>query len=79
MDRFSQLEQDIIDGKLSIKQVGIAVRSAIRRMEHLPEGIRDLLGGKGDTSPGLLSIYFRLLEQIIGSVELAYRRGAAKE
>ncbi len=75
MNKFEQLEQDIVDGALSIKQVGIAVRSAVRRMDHLPEGVRDLLGGRSAQSSGLLAIHFRLIEQTIGHIELAYRRG----
>lgn len=75
VDRFSQLEQDLVDDKLSIKQVGIAIRSAIRRTKHLPKSITDLLGGKSDISPGVLSIVFRLIEQIIGNMDLAYKRG----
>lgn len=80
-DRFTQLVDDISSGRLSLTQVQIAVKEGVRGWKQLPEGTKQLLCGKSDSCPGLISRAFQNIQEIIGTVELAYRRGeqAGKE
>lgn len=74
MNKFDQLVEDLKDGSLSLNQIQIAIRTWIRQKDNFPEEIKDLLAGKpGDG--GLIGDCFQLMRQVMGSVELAYRRG----
>lgn len=75
LDRFSQLVDDLTTGKLTLTQVQIAIRASIRDRKDIPDEVKDLLAGKGPESPGLIYSMFRPIQQAIGCVELAYRRG----
>ncbi len=79
MNRFEQLVDDLTTGKLTLTHVQIAIRASIRRRDDIPEGIKDLLSGKGDSYSGLIYKMFKPMQEVIGTVELAYRRGAQKE
>ncbi len=75
MNKFDQLVQDLLDGKLSHTHVQIAYRTYIRQREDLPEGIKDILCGPSGGS-GLIGRAFDQISEMIGGTELAYRRGA---
>ena len=75
MDKFSQLVEDLTSGDLNMTHIQIAVRASIRRRKDLPEGIKDLLAGKSDRNAGVLYRMFKSIQEVIGTVELAYRRG----
>ena len=75
MDKFSQLVEDLTTGDLTLTQVQIAIRASIRRDKNIPEGIKDLLAGKKN-NPGLVYRMFEPIQEVIGAVELAYRRGS---
>jgi len=78
-DKFSQLVDDLVNGDLSILQVQIAIRASIRQRQDIPDAIKGLLAGTGESHGGLIYQAFSLIQQIIGNMELAYRRGLSKE
>ncbi len=75
MDKFSQLVEDLTNGDLNMTHIQIAVRASIRQRKDLPDGIKDLLAGKSDRNAGVLYRMFKSIQEVIGTVELAYRRG----
>ncbi len=79
MNRFEQLVEDLATGKLSLNQVQIAIRASIRQRDDLPEGIKDLLSGSGEANAGLIYRMFKPIQEVIGAMELAYRRAETKE
>ncbi len=70
---FEQLLKDLDDGALGYTQLHIAYRTHIRHSKVLPEEIKNLLSVAG--GGGVLGDAFQLIAEIIGRVELAYRRG----
>jgi len=76
---FERLVSDLNEGRLGLTMVGIAVKAHVRQNPDIPEPVKDLLCGKGDCFPGLLSRHWNLLGEMIGTTELAYRRGADKD
>lgn len=79
MDKFSQLVEDLVHGDLTLTHIQTAVRASIRQRKDVPEGIKDLLAGRGNSYSGLIYRQFKLIDEMIGSMELAYRRGEQKE
>ncbi len=77
-DKFSQLVEDLVSGELSLTHIQIAVRASIRQRKDLPDGIKDLLAGKKN-NPGLIYRMFEPIEEVIGAIELSYRRGSQKD
>lgn len=75
-DKFTQLVDDLVSGKLGLIHIQNAIRASIRQRKDIPEGVKDLLAGKGDTNPGLIFYMFRPIGQAMGTVELAFRRGS---
>lgn len=75
VNKFDQLVEDLASGELGLTHIQIAIRTSVRRRKDLPEGIKDLLAGKGDSSAGLIYHMFRPIQDMIGAMELAYRRG----
>lgn len=73
MDKFSQLLEDLVNEDLTLTQVQIAIRASIRQRKDLPDNVKDLLGGKEGNS-GLIYKMFKPIQEVIGSMELAYRR-----
>jgi len=73
MDKFSQLLKDLDDGQLSLTHISIALSAHYREGKHLPDEIRNIIGGEGQGS-GLIHRHFKLLSQTIGALELACRR-----
>lgn len=57
--------------------IAIALSAHYREAEHLPEGVRNIIGGIGEGS-GLIHRHFKLMRTTIGELELAYRRGDSK-
>lgn len=78
MDRFSQLVEDLTNGDLTLIQIQIAIRASIRRDKNIPDGIKDLLAGR-EASAGLIYRMFKPIQEVIGAMELAYRRGSQTE
>ena len=72
---FSQLVNDLTDGTLGHNHIQMAYREWVRRRGDVPDAIKDILSGIGETMPGLLSMQFRAIKQTIGALELAWRRG----
>ena len=71
---FEELLKNLKKQKLNHNTIQIAYRSWVREREDLPEGIRDILGGR-KSDPGLLFQLFQDMANVIGSIELAYHRG----
>ncbi len=72
---FSQLVNDLTDGTLGHNHIQMAYREWVRRRDDVPDAIKDILSGRGEAMPGLLSVQFRTIAQTIGALELAWRRG----
>lgn len=83
LDRFSQLVEDLTTGKLTLTQVQIAIRASIRDRKDVPDEVKDLLcgggSGLGGHSAGIIYRMFNNIQEVIGTVELAYRRGTDKD
>jgi hypothetical protein len=77
LNKFDQLLLDLLDGTLTITQIQIAIRAYVRGRKDVPEGIKDLLCGVEATG-GLIGKNFAVLRELIGTTELAYRRGVAE-
>lgn len=75
MNAFDQFLKWLDDGTLSHTMVQIAYRAHVRNSKVFPDGIKDILGGNDSGSSGILGLAFRLIGQIQGNMELAYRRG----
>lgn len=75
MNAFEQLVKDLDDGTLSLSLVRNALRQHYRHSEHIPDGIKSLVCGVGESDAGLIFRFFQLLSNVIGSLELANRRG----
>jgi len=74
VDKFTQLVIDLKSGDLNTTLIAIALSTYYKEAKHLPEGIRDLIGGTGKGT-GLVHKMFNLLSNTVGALELAYRRG----
>ncbi len=70
---FEQLLKDLNDGVLGYNQLHNAYRTHIRQSKVLPEDIKNLLSVAG--GGGVVGDAFHLIAEIIGRIELAYRRG----
>lgn len=74
MNKFDQLLNDLDSGELSTTHIQIALRSHFKNRKDIPDGVKSLICGTSDTS-GLIFRFFKLMDNTIGSIELAYRRG----
>ncbi len=72
-DKFSQLVDDLVEGKLSPNQIQMAHRASISR-SRFTEGFSDLLAGR-DGSAGIVFKLYQTINEIQGAMELTYRRG----
>ncbi len=72
---FYQLLEWLNDGTLGHNHIQIAYRDHIKNSKVLPKAIKGLLAGTSDCDSGVLYLAFKLISQIQGSMELAYRRG----
>ncbi len=73
-NKYYQLISDLESGELSLSLVSMAIRTYVGRNKKIPEGVRNLL-----TSPeggGYIHAQFRIIQNMIGTMELAYRRGS---
>lgn len=78
MNKFDQLVDDLITGELNPTHIRMAYKAYIKYRKDIPDEIKDLLcGGKQgkSTSDGLIDKTFNLMSNIIGWVEIAYKRG----
>ncbi len=75
MNRFDQLVDDLTTGKLGLTLVQQAIRLYIRNREDIPDPIKDILCGGSRANAGLICRIFMGINETIGSMELAYRRG----
>ena len=72
MNAFEQLTAWLKDGTLNRTHLSIAYRASVRNQQNIPEGARNL-------AEPILKTVFSNANEIIGSLELAYRRGGQKE
>lgn len=78
MNAHQQLYENLRDKKINHNNIQIAYRAWVRQREDIPEQVRGLLGGhERKEDPGLLDELFRGISHVIGTVELAFRRGYA--
>jgi len=75
INKFDQLLGDLNTGKLTMLHVHIALRTYVKMRKDIPEGARNLLVGKHEGDAGLLGMLYSFIPHVIGSMELAYRRG----
>jgi hypothetical protein len=74
VNKYDQLVADLLSGDLSVRMVGLAIQSYIRRRNEIPEGVKSLVCNV-NSGNGLIGSMFELLQEIIGRMELSYRRG----
>lgn len=74
MNKFDQLVEDLLSGALSVRMVGLAIQQYVRRRTEIPEGVKNLLCNVNAGS-GLIGSTFELLQEVMGRMELSYRRG----
>lgn len=79
MNKFDQLVEDLVNGDLGLTHVQIAIRTSVRRRKDIPDGVKNLLCGEGEHYSGLIYTMFKPIQEAIGTVELAYRRGKQEE
>lgn len=77
-DKFTQLVDDLVSGELGFNHLQIAMRQSIRKSKEIPEEIKDLLAGRNETEAGIIYKVFKLISEMTGNMELAYRRGTDK-
>lgn len=75
INKFDQLLGDLNTGKLTMLHVHIALRTYVKMRKDIPEGARNLLVGAKEGDTGLLGMLYSFIPHVMGSVELAYRRG----
>ena len=56
-----------------------AYRTSIRQSSEIPEAVKGLLCGINEYDAGLIARHWGLIQQMIGNVELAYRRGEQRK
>lgn len=71
---FTDLVNHLTDGTLGHNHVQMAYREWVRRRDDIPDAIKDILSGAGEGA-GLLCPMFSSISQLIGGLELAWRRG----
>lgn len=74
-DEFTRLVNNLLNGTLGWNLIQMALRQYVRRSKEIPEGIKDLLAGSGETNAGLIYRMFMPIREVVGTLELAYRRG----
>lgn len=77
-NKFDQLVEDLVSGELGLTHVQMAIRESVRRRKDIPDGIKDILAGK-EGNAGLIYRQFSLISNMIGAMELAFRRGEQPE
>ena len=78
-NKYYQLKDDLKSGELTLRLVECAIRHWVDENKKVPEGVKDLLTGKGiEGSSGLIGKQFMCIAGMIGNMELAYRRGGQK-
>jgi len=75
VDEFTRLVNNLVDGTLGFTHIQIALRAYVRKSKEIPEEVKDLLAGGGEGHSGLIFQMFRPISAVIGTVELAFRRG----
>ncbi len=75
-NKYYQLVDDLKSGALTLNIVSMAICAYVRANDKIPEGARQLLSS-GDGG-GYLPKQFEIMRDMIGKMELAYRRGADK-
>jgi len=71
-NKFDQLVEDLDNGDLGFRHICNAIRQHIRN--KYPKEYTDILCGKSEHNSGLIAIQFRLIREMIGSMELLYLR-----
>lgn len=69
--------EDIVELWLnnSDKTIMAAYTASIRKRKDIPDAVKDLLCGTGEDNSGYIMRQWGLIQQTIGNIELAYRRG----
>lgn len=74
-NKYYQLVEDLESGALPMSLVCRAIRTYVENNENIPEGARNLLSSS--EGGGYIAAQFQVMQDVIGKVELAYRRGKA--
>ncbi len=72
---FTDLVNNLKDGTLGHNHIQMAYRAWIRERAAIPDGIKDILSGRGENESGLLYPLFQVISELTGGVELAWHRG----
>lgn len=73
-NKYYQLVEDLKSGELPLVTVISAIRQSIRDSKEIPDDIKDLLCGNAADS-GYIFRQFQVMKDVMGKMELAYRRG----
>ncbi len=76
-NKYYQLIEDLQGGELTLSLVSSAIRQYIAQNKNIPEGVKNLL-----TTPeggGYIHAQFSIILDMIGKMELAYRRGSSEK
>lgn len=74
VNKYNQLVNDLVEGKIGLNLLGSALEESVKRRKDIPIPVKNLLATEG-AQPGLITKVIHLLSNIMGVVELAYRRG----
>ncbi len=77
MNAFDELVAKLNNGELSYGDLQRASRAQVRHRKDLPDEIKSILSGESRSSAGILFSMFQPFAQVIGAIELAFRRGYA--
>lgn len=75
MNKFDQLVEDLKTGKLTLTHIQMAIRAWIRDRDDISEPVRGLLSGRHEAYAGLIYKQFKVIQETIGTVDMAYNIG----
>lgn len=72
-NKYYQLVEDLKSGDLTLNTISMAICQYVKTNEKIPEGARNLLVGYD--GGGYIPEQFEIMRDMIGRMELSYRRG----
>lgn len=74
-NKFDQLVDDLLSGKIGNSTFMIAYKTSIRRSKRIHDGCKRILTGTSRGNAGIISMLFRVLFEVVGAIDHAYERG----
>ncbi len=79
MNVYDELVENLRSGKITFNMLQMAYRESIRRRDDIPEEVKDLLCGAGEGRAGIIQKMMSNVNEVVGNVELAFRRGSHED